>query len=88
MKYLHENHCINQLLLFKTFNAIFIFNIKEKSILEKFVLKKYNKDVKTGVNMLLKQVSMYRLVFPFQYLIHLILNVPIMNISALEMGIA
>ena len=45
MKYLHENHCTNQFLLFTTFNAIFIFNIKEKSILEKFVLKKYNKDV-------------------------------------------
>ena len=59
MKYLHENHCINQLLLFTAFNTIFIFNIKEKAILEKFVLKKYNKGVETGVKMLLKQVSMY-----------------------------
>lgn len=59
MKYLHENHCIYQLLLFTAFNTIFIFSIKEKPILEKFVFKKYNKGVETGVNMLLKQVSMY-----------------------------
>ena len=74
------------IIAFSTFNAIFIFNIKEKTMFEE--LKKYYKNVETGASMLLKQVSMYQLVFPFQYVIHLILNMQIMNNFALGIGIA